>query len=255
MLGHHKLGNGPEKVIVIHDWFCDTTSYDPVQPYLNSNDYSYVFVDLRGYGDSKEIPGECTAEEAANDIVALADHLKWDKFHVVGHSMSGMVAQYVDMIAGDRVKSITAITPTPACGLGAPEDAIEFMGDAAASNDMTAREIIKTASGNRYNDQFVDVKLEQWRKTSKPEARVAYMHMFCQTDFADQVRGSKTPYQVVCGAHDMEASNREVCESTFGKYYPNVSILELASSGHYPMQEQPIAVATAIENFLEKHSG
>jgi 3-oxoadipate enol-lactonase len=37
--------------------------------------FSYAFIDLRGYGWSRALAGDHTAEEAASDIIAVADHL------------------------------------------------------------------------------------------------------------------------------------------------------------------------------------
>ena len=53
--------------------------------------FTYALVDLRGYGRSMDQTGERNEIEAAADTVALADHLGWDRFHLVGFSMTGMV--------------------------------------------------------------------------------------------------------------------------------------------------------------------
>lgn len=39
----------------------------------------------------------------AQDAIALADHLKWDKFHVVGVSMGGMISQEIALQVPDRI--------------------------------------------------------------------------------------------------------------------------------------------------------
>ena len=50
-------GHGPIRVIALHDWFCDRSSWDTVLPYLSTAQFTYVFADLRGYGGSRQIPG------------------------------------------------------------------------------------------------------------------------------------------------------------------------------------------------------
>lgn len=54
-------------------------------PYLNTDDYTYLFVDLRGYGHSKEMRGTYSVEEASADAIKLINSLAWNKFHLVGH--------------------------------------------------------------------------------------------------------------------------------------------------------------------------
>jgi 3-oxoadipate enol-lactonase len=52
-----QMRSGKEKVLVMHNRIGDSTSYDSMLPYLNTDEYTYVFVDLRGYSRSKEMPG------------------------------------------------------------------------------------------------------------------------------------------------------------------------------------------------------
>ena len=49
-LGFTRYGDGPIPVIVLHDWFCDHSSWDAALPYLTPSRFTYVFADLRGYG-------------------------------------------------------------------------------------------------------------------------------------------------------------------------------------------------------------
>src|SRR6478672_4666435 len=63
-IAHKQIGSGKEKILVMHNWMGDSTSYDSMRPYLNTDEYTYVFVDLRGYGRSKEMRGAYSVEEA-----------------------------------------------------------------------------------------------------------------------------------------------------------------------------------------------
>lgn len=72
-------------------------------------------LDLPGHGGSvKSIdnPGLGTMVDA---VVQLMDHLSIDKAHLVGHSMGGLVSGQTAIDHGDRVASLTLISPA---GLG-----------------------------------------------------------------------------------------------------------------------------------------
>lgn len=56
-IAYKQIGSGKEKVLVMHNWMGDSSSYDSMITYLNIDAYTYVFVDLRGYGCSMEISG------------------------------------------------------------------------------------------------------------------------------------------------------------------------------------------------------
>lgn len=62
-----------------------------------------------------------TAEDMADDAVAVMDALGWESAHLFGHSLGGVVAQRVALRHPDRVRTLTssAALPSDAGGLGA----------------------------------------------------------------------------------------------------------------------------------------
>lgn len=252
-LGYQTLGIGREYVMIVHDWFSDCSSYEYALPYFNTEDFTFAFVDLRGYGKSRDIPGECSAEEAAQDLLQVADKLKWTKFHLAGHSMSGLVAQYVAMVAPQRLKSVTLTTPVPACGSAVPQEMQAVIEMGARDNDIIAQEIINVMSGRRLGQEFVELKLKRWRETSHEEARAAYFHTFTQTNFADQLQGSTVPCQVIVGEYDAEGHSKAVMEATIMTYFATAE-LNVCASGHFPMQETPPYFAHLLQDFCRRYS-
>jgi 3-oxoadipate enol-lactonase len=250
---YQTLGNGQEKVLVLHDFFASTESYQPLHPYLNQNKFTYAFFDLRGYGRSKNIKGNYTLEEITQDCLELAEHLNWNAFHVIGHSMTGLAIQHLNAIKPDAIKTATAITPVPATGSPIPEDFLQVIRAGVNGDDAIIRSIIHTASGERYNDAFLDFKLEQFRRNAVPEARLGYLKMFTENNISEQVSGLNTPYHVIFGGCDSEWHGRKIMEETFGVFFPNCTITEIPDASHYPMQETPILLTSHIEHFLNKH--
>lgn len=252
-IANKQIGNGKEKVLVMHHWMGDSSSYDSMLPYLNTDDYTYVFVDLRGYGRSKDMRGTYSVEEASSDAIKLINSLGWDKFHLIGHSMSGMIVQKIAVENPSRVKSIVAITPVPACGSPGPKEMMDFFESAALSNDAAAMECVNTLTSNRYTNAFAKKMVKDSRQGSTSEARLGYMNMFFHTDFSEKVKGLRTPILVLIGEHDFEGGEAFM-RNTFLKWYPNAQLEWCKSSGHYPMLETPIALVSTIEKFLAAHS-
>lgn len=67
-----------------------------------------VAPDHRGHGASEQPDDEeaYSLEAMAEDVLALADALGWERFHLLGHSMGGMVAQLLALRAADRLSSL-----------------------------------------------------------------------------------------------------------------------------------------------------
>lgn len=252
-IAHKQFGSGNEKVLVMHNWMGDSTSYDPILPYLNTKDYTYVFVDLRGYGHSKDMPGTYSVDEASTDAIQLINSLGWNKFHLIGHSMSGMIVQKIAVDNPTRVKSVVAITPVPACGSPVSQEMMDFFASAALDNDETAKACVNTLTSNRYTKAFAEKMVSSNRKWSTSEARLGYMKMFLHTDFSESVKGLQTPILVLFGEHDFDGSEAFM-RSTFMKWYPNAQLDCCKGSGHYPMIETPLALIATIEKFLSAHT-
>ncbi len=253
--GYKLFGTGKEKVLVLHNWFCDSSSYDPLLPYLDTEKFTYLLMDLRGYGSSKELAGEYSVREASRDAIALVDSLSWDQFHIVGHSMSGMIAQKIAVDNSSRVKSVVAITPVPASGSPKPAELMDFLEKAALDNDDNAALCMHLLTGRRLSDCAVKKMVTDWRSCSKAEARTQYLHMFSNTDFSDEVNGLQTPMLVIYGEYDFEGRGaEEAIGSTFLKWYPNAQMECCEGAGHFPTQETPIYLAGRIENFISGHS-
>lgn len=252
LIGYKQVGSGEEKVLVMHNWMGDSTSYDPVIPYLNTDKYTYVFVDLRGYGRSKDMQGAYSIEEASTDALNLIDSLSWSTFHLIGHSMSGMIVQKIAVDCPSRVKSIIAITPVPACGSQGPQEMMDFL-KSSVLNDEIARDCVNTLTSHQYTKEFAKKMIAYLRKSATSEARLGYLNMFFYTDFSESVKGLQTPVLVLFGEYDCEGSEAFM-RATFLKWYPNAQLECCKASGHFPMIETPIALVTTIEKFLSSRS-
>jgi hypothetical protein len=57
MLAYTVLGGGPLKVFVVHGWFGDHRIFSPMFDALDTERFTYVFPDIRGYGRSKDLAG------------------------------------------------------------------------------------------------------------------------------------------------------------------------------------------------------
>lgn len=249
-IGFTQHGEGPTRVLVLHDWFCDHSSWDGALPYLTAARFTYAFADLRGYGASREIGGDYTLEEAASDAIALADHLGWKQFSLIGHSMSGLIVQRIAQLAPDRIESIVAITPVSPAGMGLDPAAVAFMRSIALGSDEERYAAVGSLWGTRLSDTWIKYKLRRWRETASPAAVAKYVELWGSTDISQGARGIETPLLIVAAAQDAPPFQAPALEASMLPFYPNARLISLGESGHYPMQEQPPLLATAIERFL-----
>lgn len=250
-LGYAQHGDGPIPVLVLHDWLGDHGNYDAVMPWLDGEAFTYVFADLRGYGQSIALTGACTVEEIAADCLALADRLGWQRFHVVGHSMTGMITQRLAADAPSRIVSAIAVCPVSAAGNRLAPEALAFFAS-TTEDDEALRRLFQFVSGG-LSDGWARAKARHNRANVAPGCRRKYLDMLVTADFVDAVRGLDTPFLVVVGDQD-PGIDAQAMQGTFLAWHPNATLHVIAHCGHYPMQERPPAFAALIEGFLKRQA-
>ena len=71
--------------------------------------FTVAWIDNRGIGQSAVTGGAVTIEDMAEDVLAVADAEGWTQFHLVGHSMGGLIAQQMALTAPSRVLSLALL--------------------------------------------------------------------------------------------------------------------------------------------------
>jgi pimeloyl-ACP methyl ester carboxylesterase len=247
-LGHKIIGNGVKKIVFLHELMGNYKNYEPIFPYLDTDKFTFIFVDLRGYGMSKEITGEYSCEEASNDLKNLISFLDFKEVYLVSHSMSTMIAQKIALIDSEHIKKLILITPIPASGIKLPTRAKDALINKMAENKDKIEEIVYSAS-KRYNDTWAKSRIKMAYEASTLEARVGYMKMYLNTDFSHEVKNIKIPIKIIVGKHDFPIFGLSLVTKVFSHYYKDLEIIESEESGHYPMLETPVYFASKIEEF------
>ncbi len=242
------IGAGPHKVICLNGWFGHARGWGPLLHSLDQQHFSYAFMDYRGYGARRGSGGPYTIAQIAQDALALADHLGWQRFSLIGHSMGGSAIQHVLADAPQRVQALVALTPVPAGGVPLDEAGQAFFG-AAAKDAGTRRAIIDLTTGNRLTGVWLNAMVRSSLAHADEEAFAAYLTAWTQTAFVDRILNNPVPVLVVAGEND-PALGPDTCQATWLQHYPNARLEVMSNAGHYPMDETPVALATAIEKFL-----
>ncbi len=236
----------------MHDYFSDCSYYEGLKPFLNADAFTYAFVDLPGYGGSRELSGSCTNKGVAADVLGVADALGWATFHVIGHSMSGKVAQRMVVDAGERVKSVVALAPTPASRLDLPEEQVAFF-KATVHDREAAVTALDVLTGNRLSRTWMERKVEHWHQVADRSMCAAYLDMIISEDFSEELRGAQTPFLVMVGKHDLGSINEALMQATLMQWLPNAELAVFEGCGHYPAEEVPLFLVAQMEAFAMRH--
>jgi pimeloyl-ACP methyl ester carboxylesterase len=106
-VSYTSVGHGPA-VLLIQGVGVAGTGWTPQTEALAGR-YRAITFDNRGIGASTLGTEPLRIEAMAADALAIADAEGIDRFHVVGHSLGGLISQHVALTAGSRVKSLALL--------------------------------------------------------------------------------------------------------------------------------------------------
>lgn len=253
MLGFDAYGCGAQGVIVLNDWIGDVgANWHDARPYLDAERFTWVLADLRGYGRSRGQGGAFTVTEAAADVLALADSLGWQRFAVVGHSMSCLVALHLAQHHAGRVERLVLLTPPPPAGFGADEGTLQALRSVALGDDAKRLSMLQFMWGDRLSPAWKRFKAAHWRAGADPEAAAAYVYMFARDGLPDPAAAVVQPLLAITGEQDSEPLRSQAVAAVLQPLAPQAQVVGLADVGHYPMQEAPPLLAAMLERFLSE---
>lgn len=250
ILAYNKIGNGVKNIIFLHELMGDSSNYKACLNYFDENLFSCFMVDLRGYGESKNILGKYNLEEAKNDIVNLVSFLKLRNYILVAHSMSTMIAQHIASI-DKRIEKLILITPISYLGVKSTLKAKENLLSQMKKNSGKIEEIVEQSS-KRYNSVWKNYRINLAYNCSLLSARVSYMEMYLNIDFesSDNKLNINIPIKIIIGKHDFHVFSK-IEVSKYFQEFDDVEIVEFEEAGHYPMIECPIYFASKIESWCK----
>jgi len=106
-----RVGAGTPLVLV-HGYLGGSSQWDAPLPLLSQH-FEVVTLDLAGYGRASHLPAPTDLADHARNVLATLDHLGIERFHLLGHSMGGMVAQEITSQAPHRVNKLVLYATGP----------------------------------------------------------------------------------------------------------------------------------------------
>jgi pimeloyl-ACP methyl ester carboxylesterase len=118
-VAHSLVGSG-EPILFVQGVGVPGCGWSPQVDALSSR-FACASFDNRGVGKSAPIEGKFGISEMVADAVSVLDALGWERVHVVGHSVGGLIAQELALSHRARVKSLTLM-----CTFARGKDASRF---------------------------------------------------------------------------------------------------------------------------------
>lgn len=214
-----------------------------------SRDHTVIAVDHRGHGDSAVVPGPCTIADLAGDVLALLDSLDVDRFHVVGLSLGGAVAQWLAVHESARVRSAALLCT--AAKFGEPSGWAER----AAAVRVGGTEAVADAVVERWltparaeADPALVASLREMVAATSAEGYAAACDALAGWDGRADLGRISCPTLVVAGDEDPSTPPEVLRKIADG--VPGAEFVTLSPAAHVPTVEMPERVAEVLRAHL-----
>jgi 2-succinyl-6-hydroxy-2,4-cyclohexadiene-1-carboxylate synthase len=254
---YERHGDRGEPLVFVHgytgdisDWRFQIEEFSPT--------HRVLVMDLRGHGRS-EAPRDRSAytlEQVASDVRALIDHAGFGRFHLVGHSMGGAIAQEIALGDQERVITLTLEDTAFNRAQGRSEELARY----SAERNRIAEEEGMAALAARPSPFQRAPYMSAERQTQERE-RLARMSvdaflgaaagMGAWQGASDRLPGLRVPTLIIYGELDVswlvESSLR------IAELVPGAQLVCIPQAAHSPQYERPDLFNAALRSHLERH--
>jgi 3-oxoadipate enol-lactonase len=216
-----------------------------------SRHFSTITFDVRGERDLKGGVGDLVA-----DVVALLDHLRIRKTHVLGTSLGGFVAQELAIKRPDLVDRLVLVCTS--YGRGGPQTMSPWtlsnmIGLPSLSVERAVRRGLETATSDAYRAERPEEfeQIVRWRLADSPSLSAYYeqMRAGARFDASGEVGSITSPTLVIHGVEDRYVPVANAV--ALAEAIPGAKLRVLEDAGHLVFIEQAADVNKDVVTFLK----
>lgn len=111
LLPFQRIGSG-KPLVLVHGYLGGSRQWDSLLPMLSQH-FEVVTLDLAGCGMANHLVAPADMGDHARNVLATLDHIGIERFHLLGHSMGGMVVQEITSQAPHRVDKLVLYATGP----------------------------------------------------------------------------------------------------------------------------------------------
>ena len=230
----------------------DVSRYRFLGPLIAASGYRFIAINQRGIMGSTGALEALTLHDLADDVIAVADALNLEQFHVIGWAFGNRTSR---MLATDYPDRITSVILIAAGGLvrakTEPGELGRLLGEPDLSEDekmyLARRTLFSPATHDAVVREFVQ-GLNYW-----PGAAAAQRQANVNTPLEEWAAGGTGPLLMVMGEDDLTApiENGHLMKA---EHAERLTLVTVPGAGHAIGVEKPVSTANAIIAFLRRHS-
>ena len=252
MLHYYRRGRGP--TLILQHGFLGGGRYWAPQVDALCAAFDVIVPDLPGFAGSAAEPARSSIRGHAEALIELLDRLGIGQFHLLGHSMGGMVAQQLALDWPHRVDRLLLYGTASSGRLGdrfesfeESIDRIDRLGVEACAAYVGATWLVGGAASPHYS-----LCLESACGTQK-HAAVSALDAISHWSVSDRLNELHTPTLVICGDRDRSVAPRHAFE--LQRAIREAELCILPGCAHCAHLDAPDLFNGVVRRFLNAERG
>ena len=244
------VGNGTPLVLV-HGFLGSTDMWKPQIDHLKDK-FRILSPALPGFGKSNKIKSCNSIECMAKSILNILNKKKIEKFHLLGHSMGGMIVQEIAKLAGEKILKLICYGTGPRGNMPGRFETIDQSRQKLKIDglDNTAYQIAKTWFIEEDRAKYFYLCKNASKQTSIEAADNGLVAMK-NWNGVDNLKNIQNETLIIWGNKDMAYNYDQV--KTLNDNIPNVTLKIVEGCSHNVHLEKPLEFNNYVIKFLNKN--
>ncbi len=235
-------GAGKIALVFLHYFGGSSRSWKEVIKRL-AEDFICVAPDLRGFGESNTQGENFALEDYADDVADLIEHLKIERFVLVGHSMGGKIALCFAARQPENLESLILVATSPPTPEPIADDERAHLLE-SHGNRRAAEETVRKVVANPLPEKIFETAVEDNLRSSE-KAWKAWLEDGSRVDISDSMSKIVVSALVVTGTKDT-AIGKKVLEREVEPRLKKSRLVSIPDAGHLLPLEVPVEIASLI---------
>ena len=235
-------------LVLVHGFLGSSKMWKPQIDFFKYQ-FRVITPDLPGFGRSNKAKSHNSIQSIANLLLDCLEEKKIDKFHLLGHSMGGMIVQEMAKKSGGKISKLICYSTGPRGEMPGRFETVDQSRENIKKNglEVTAKNIAQTWFVLGEKAKYFDLCLEAGKQTSIEAADNALIAIK-NWDGVKNLQDIKNNTLIIWGDKDKSYNLGQV--QTLEKNISDSNLVIFKGCAHNVHLEQPDQFNHTIKDFL-----
>ena len=235
-------------LVLVHGFLGSSKMWKPQIDFFKYH-FRVITPDLPGFGRSNKAKSHNSIQSIANLLLDCLEEKKIDKFHLLGHSMGGMIVQEMAKKSGGKISKLVCYSTGPRGEMPGRFETVDQSRENIKKNglEVTAKNIAQTWFVLGEKAKYFDLCLEAGKQTSIEAADNALIAIK-NWHGVKNLQDIKNNTLIIWGDKDKSYNLKQV--QTLEKNISDSNLVIFKGCAHNVHLEQPDQFNHTIKDFL-----